>query len=341
MRSAIEMGRSVPSAPARASLGAWIQAIRPKTLIVSVVPVMVGTALAYNRGHLHIAGAVAALLGALLIQIGTNLINDYYDFKKGADTAARTGPVRLTQSGLVSPSRVLSAGVLSFALAMVFGAYLAILAGWPIVVIGVFSLAAGYAYTGGPFPLGYHGLGDLFVFVFFGLVAVAGTYYVQSGAIEEAVWFGAVPVGAIATAVLVVNNLRDIATDAQVGKRTMAVRLGARVTLLEYLALLAAAFLAPGLLWATHRAGSWVLLAYGALPFAFPPLRRVIPLSLWERGTGEGKMAEDDRISLTPTLSQRERGQSLNKALGETARLLLAFGLLFSLGLILSRGGIP
>ncbi len=193
----------------RPTLKTWLMAARPKTLTAALVPVMVGTALAYGLGVGRWLPALAALVGAMFIQIGTNLTNDYYDFKKGADTEERLGPQRVTQSGLIAPGTVLASALTFFGLAVATGIYLVVVGGWPIVAIGLASVLAGYAYTGGPFPLAYHGLGDVFVFIFFGLVAVPGTFYVQALTVGPAAWWAAIPVGAIGTALLVVNNLRD------------------------------------------------------------------------------------------------------------------------------------
>ena len=286
-------------------LRVWLLAIRPRTLTAAVVPVAVGTALAFHDGEGRAGPALAALLSAVLIQIGTNLINDYYDFKKGADTSERVGPTRVTQSGLIPPSTVLAGAAVSFLAASAFGLYLIAVGGWPILAIGVLSLLSGYAYTGGPYPLGYHGLGDVFVFVFFGLVAVTGTYYVQAGQVAPAAWVAALPVGAIGTAILVVNNLRDAATDARAGKRTLVVRLGVGGGRVEYLLLLGLAFATPLLMWALRLSGPACLLALLGLPAAIPPARRVL----------------------------RQAGAALNPALGETARLQLVFGLLLAMGL--------
>ena len=226
-------------------VGAWVLASRPKTLPAASAPVLVGAATAYAAHAFRPWPALAALAGALLIQIGTNLANDYFDFRHGADTHERVGPVRVTQAGLLAPAAVLRGAWAAFALAALAGAYLTAVAGWPVVAIGTLAVAAGLAYTAGPFPLGYHGLGELFVFVFFGLVAVGGTHFVQAQSLPaSAVWAG-VPMGMLAAAILVVNNLRDVATDRAAGKRTLAVRLGARAARVEYLVLLAAAFATP------------------------------------------------------------------------------------------------
>ena len=302
------MNATAPAVAApRPTLKTWLLAFRPKTLTAALVPVMVGTALAHGLGVGRWLPAVAALVGAMLIQVGTNPTNDYYDFKKGADTAERLGPQRVTQSGLIAPGTVLAGALGCFALAVLTGIYLVVVGGWPIVAIGVASVLAGYAYTGGPFPLAYHGLGDVFVFVFFGLVAVPGTFYVQALAVHPAAWGAAIPVGAIGTALLVVNNLRDAATDVKAGKRTLVVRLGTTAGKAEYALLLAAAFATPPALWALNLAGPWVLLALLSAPLAVPLLRQVFGA----------------------------QGAALNPTLGGTARLQLVFGVLFSVGLYL------
>jgi 1,4-dihydroxy-2-naphthoate octaprenyltransferase len=303
------MERAVPTAqPPAASPGwlrVWILAARPRTLTAAVVPVLVGTAVAAAHGAMRPLPALAALFAAMCIQIGTNFANDYHDFQRGADTHERVGPRRVTQSGLVPPRTVRTAALCTFGVAFLVGIYLALVGGWPILVTGILSIAAGWAYTGGPWPFGYHGLGDLFVFVFFGLVATVGTTYVQMHAVPPAAWIAAVPVGALATAILAVNNLRDIATDARAGKRTLAVRIGASATRAEYVLLLVIAFAAPIVL--AFVARPWVLLPLAALPFALKPLRVVF----------------------------RGQGSELNAALGATARLQLVYGLLLAAGLVL------
>jgi 1,4-dihydroxy-2-naphthoate octaprenyltransferase len=286
-------------------LRVWLLAARPRTLTAAIVPVFVGTAVAAAYGAMRPLPALAALFAAMCIQIGTNFANDYHDFQRGADTHDRVGPQRVTQSGLVPPRTVRAAALYTFGLAFVVGIYLAVVGGWPILVTGLASIAAGWAYTGGPWPFGYHGLGDLFVFVFFGLVATVGTTYVQMHAAPPAAWIAAVPVGALATGILAVNNLRDIATDARAGKRTLAVRIGASATRAEYVLLLVAAFAAPLVLSTMSR--PWALLPVAALPLAIAPLRLVF----------------------------RARGAELNAALGATARLHLVYGLLLAAGLVL------
>ncbi len=261
---------SAPGAPP-GSWAAWIMATRPKTLPAAAAPVLVGGGLAALRGGFAAGPAAAALVGALLIQVATNLANDYYDFVRGGDTDERVGPTRVTQAGLISPRTVQRAMVLTLLAALGVGVYLASVGGWPIVVIGLASLVCAVAYTGGPFPLAYHGLGDVFVFVFFGLVAVTGTVWVQTLTWSaEALWAGA-GIGALSTAILVVNNLRDIPTDRQAGKNTLAVRLGVQGSRIQYLALLALGAAVPvvGVLrfgWPTATLASLLVFLAGVAP---------------------------------------------------------------------------
>ena len=293
----------------RSSSRAWLLAARPRTLPAAATPVVVGTALAAAEGRAQWGAAAAALAGSLLIQVGTNLANDYYDWKKGADTAARVGPTRATQAGLITPGAVLGGAAIAFALAALVGSYLVWLGGWPIVAIGVLALLCGWAYTGGPYPLGYNGLGDLFAFGFFGPVAVVGTFYAQTLDTSPTAWLASVPVGALVTAILVVNNLRDVAGDAVARKRTLAVRFGSGFVRREYACLVLLAFALLPLAWIVERqvvSLDAALLPLLALPLARTPLRRI-------RGASGG---------------------ALNPALGETARLLLAWGLLFSAGVL-------
>ena len=283
-------------------------AIRPKTLPAAVAPVLVGTALAWADEVFVPLPAVAALVAALLIQIGTNLANDYFDYVKGTDVAGRKGPIRVAQSGLISLHDLRIGTGLIFAAAALVGSYLVTLGGWPILAIGVASLVSAVAYTGGPLPLGYHGLGDLFVFLFFGLVAVCGTYLVQAQTLSPMVLVTAVPVGALTTAVLVVNNLRDIDTDRQTGKRTLAVTIGPRASQLEFILLLVLAYIIPLLLWFAGWSSAWVLLPWLTIPWA---------------------------VHLSRTICRTTEGQPLNKALAWTANLDLAFSLLLAMGLVL------
>ena len=214
----------------------WLMAARPRTLPAAIAPVLVGTAAGDRSGgrQLRVGAFVAALVGSIFIQIGTNLANDYSDAKRGADTADRLGPVRVTSAGLVAPRRVLHATWLAFAVAVVAGIYLATVAGPMIIVVGAASIAAGVLYTGGPRPYGYAGMGELFVFLFFGLVAVNGSYYVQLERLDWLPFWLSISVGLLSTAILVVNNIRDIDTDRRAGKRTLAVRLGRERTRMLY-----------------------------------------------------------------------------------------------------------
>lgn len=287
-------------------------AARPKTLPAAAAPVLIGTGLAAHRGVFRPGPAAAALVGALLIQVATNLANDYYDFVRGSDTDERVGPTRVTQAGLLPPGAVRRAMIATLGAALVVGVYLVGVGGWPILVVGLASLACAVAYTGGPFPLAYHGLGDPFVFVFFGLVAVGGTYWVQALRLPaEALWAGA-GVGALSTAILVVNNLRDRRTDAAAGKRTLAVRLGRRGSQLEYVALVAFGLAVPAVGVPAYGWPPLVLLAPGLVLLAANPLRRV--------------------------LTFREPAELL-PALGETARVVALYGLV--VGGALAWGGSP
>jgi len=233
------------SPPSISRAQAWILASRPKTLTAAAAPVLAATGLAAHRGTAATLPALAALVGALLIQITTNLANDYYDFVHGGDTHERVGPLRVTQAGVLSPRTVKRGVVVTSSAALLVGVYLAWVGGWPIVVAGLASLTCAILYTGGPYPLAYHGLGEVFVFIFFGLVAVGGTCWVQGGVYPADALLIGVAMGAIITDILVVNNLRDIDTDARAGKRTLAVRLGPTGTKAEFLILLAVAFLVP------------------------------------------------------------------------------------------------
>jgi 1,4-dihydroxy-2-naphthoate octaprenyltransferase len=284
----------------------WTLAARPKTLPAAAAPVIVGTATAIHEGKFQFGPAIAALIGALLIQIGTNLANDVFDFKKGADTAERLGPVRVTQAGLLTPKQVTVGLVIVFGLAVLVGLYLVLIGGWPVVVIGLFSIAAGLAYTGGPFPLGYHGLGDIFVFIFFGLVAVGGTYYVQALEISPVAIWASIPMGLLATAILVVNNLRDIDTDRVAGKRTLAVRLGLYGARIEYIVMLLGAYLCPVVMWIFGLAPIWVIFT----------------------------LLSSIRAYMLVKLIYNTRGVELNAALAGTGRLELEYALLFASGLV-------
>lgn len=285
-------------------LATWLSAARPRTLPVALAPVVVGTALAVSDGRAAAGPALAAGLGALLLQIGANFANDVFDFEKGADTAERLGPARATQLGWLTPTAMRRAAFCVFAAALLPGIYLAWLAGWPIVVVGVASIAAGLAYTGGPFPLGYHGLGDLAVFLFFGVVAVCGSYWVQALALPAHVLAASALMGALASVPLAVNNLRDAVSDAKAGKRTLAVRLGTRAVRAEIAALLAAAYGGCALLWWLGLAPAPSLLPLATLPAALGFLRRL----------------------------RASEGTALNPLLAESARLELVFAVCLAAG---------
>jgi 1,4-dihydroxy-2-naphthoate polyprenyltransferase len=287
----------------------WLMACRPATLTAAVVPVMVGAAVALRVAGTHginVGALIAALLGAMFIQIGTNLANDVFDAEKGADTAERLGPTRVTQAGLLTPRQVRTGMAIAFGLATLAGVFLVANSGYPIVIIGVASIASGIAYTGGPYPLGYNGLGDVFVFAFFGLVAVCGTAFVATATIPALAWWAAVPVGALATAVLVVNNVRDRETDVRAGKRTLVVRFGRRFGTLEYTALWLVAWVVSVLLAALEHS-PWLLL----------PLVTIVP-----------------GAKLIATVAHTE-GRALNDTLASTAKMLLLYGVLLSAGLTL------
>ncbi|MBL8914500.1 MAG: 1,4-dihydroxy-2-naphthoate polyprenyltransferase [Archangium sp.] len=287
------------------ALAAWALATRPRTLVAGVVPVAVGSALAFHSGAFKLLPALASLIGALFIQIGTNLVNDYFDFKRGADTTARLGPPRATQQGWLTPKAVFTGAMVCFALAFSVGLYLVTVSGWPLMVIGITSLLAGYAYTGGPFPLAYNGLGDVFVLVFFGFVAVNGTYFVQAGEVIPLGFICAIPVGLLGCALLAVNNTRDRKTDEAAGKKTLVVRFGERFGKLEYAFCLAVSALVPLALVLTGQTSAWVMLSWLAAPLAITPLK----------------------IVFTKT------GAVLNEALAATAKLQMVFGILFAIGL--------
>ncbi len=297
----------IAARPTATPLQAWVLAARPRTLPAAVAPVVVGTAVAIAEDSFAPLAAAAAFAVALLLQVGANLANDVFDFRRGADTAARLGPVRVTQSGLIAPERVLAATGLTLGAATMIGLYLVWRGGWPIALLGVLAVLSALAYTGGPRPLGYHGLGDLFVFLFFGAIGVAGTHYVQAREVSSLALGAAVPVGCLVTAIIVVNNLRDIDTDRAVGKRTLAVRLGAAGTRAEYAILLAGAFLVPPVLWLGGGLSAWWWLPWLTLPLAGALVRRV----------------------------GRTTGAALNPLLGATARLALLFSLLLAGSILL------
>jgi 1,4-dihydroxy-2-naphthoate octaprenyltransferase len=286
-------------------------AARLRTLPAAIAPVLVGTSLALGAGHFHALAFVAALLGAMFIQVGTNLSNDYSDARRGADTEDRLGPVRVTAGGLVPPSQVLAATYVTFGLAVLCGVYLVVVAGPELLAVGAASILAGVLYTGGPRPYGYEGLGELFVFLFFGIVAVVGSYFVQVQNLPWEAFVCAVPVGLLASAILVVNNIRDIDTDRRAGKRTLAVRLGRGRTRILYAAMLAFAFLTAPLPWPLGSMEAWLLLPWATAPLA---------------------------LALVRVVRTRTDGPALNAALARTGLLQLLFCVLFSAGILASGG---
>ena len=300
---------------------AWLMAARPHTLPAAAAPVIVGTGLAVHEGLFAPLPALAAFIGAALIQIGTNFANDYYDAVKGVDTDDREGFTRVTQSGLIAPESVKRATYATFALAVLVGVYLVYVGGLPILVIGLASVASGLAYAGGPYPLGSHGLGDLFVFVFFGVVAVTDTFYVQAaqvlaapfptgvppGTVTLAAVVASLPVAAISTDILVVNNVRDLETDREAGKKTLAVLVGYRASRAEFVGLLALAYSVPFWFWLVAGFSPAVLLPVVTLPYA---------------------------ASIARTVLTDSSGDALNPALERTGKLLAGYSVLFALGLI-------
>jgi len=294
----------------KTNISAWLLAARPRTLPAAIAPVMLGSATAVADKSFMWLPAVAALMVALLLQIGVNLANDYFDYLKGIDTQDRLGPPRVTQSGLIPAKQVKAGMVLTLILSLIPGIYLLILGGLPVLIIGLACICAALAYSGGPFPLASHGLGDLFVFIFFGLVAVCGTYYVQALRLTPLVWLMGVIEGLLITAILVVNNLRDIQSDRQTGKRTLAVIIGNRGSRLEYVLLLAGAYAIPIILWLSGRMSAWVMLPLISLPTA---------------------------LSLIHLIWKNPADPILNQALAKTAKLALIYSLLLSIGLILLK----
>ena len=285
---------------------AWVLGTRLPTLTAAVAPVAVGTGVALRDDVFEAGPAFAALIGALALQVGANFANDLSDFRRGADTADRIGPPRVTQLGLLSERQVLLGMLASFLFAAVAGLYLTYVGGWPIIAIGVASVIAAVTYTGGPWPFGYRGLGELFVFIFFGLVAVAGTYYVQAGEVTGAVLAASIPVGLTVTAILVVNNVRDIDTDRAARKFTLAVYLGRRLARYQYVLIVLGAYAAAAALFLLGSFSGWTLLSWLSIPAAIGPMMAVLT---------------------------RVEGPPLNAALKATARLHFIFAILLAIGL--------
>lgn len=279
-------------------------AIRPKTLSVTVSPVMIGTVMAFSSSKGHFITAIACFFSALLIQIGTNLSNDYFDFLKGSDTKERIGPVRVTQAGLVSPEKMFYIFTFVFGLSILIGVYLVIKGGWPIVIIGILSIASGILYTGGPIPIGYIGLGDIFVFIFFGPIALCGTFYVQAMELPLEVFIAGMGPGFLAISLLSINNLRDEPTDKKSGKKTLAVRFGPSFVRGEYIFTFVIALLIPVFL-AIYIDSRWFI-CFSLLIFI--PGYFVIRSVLYENGP------------------------ELNKTLSNTGKIILLYGIIFSIG---------
>jgi 1,4-dihydroxy-2-naphthoate octaprenyltransferase len=286
----------------------WWLAIRPRTLPAAASGVVMGSALAWKDWSFQLLPALAALFVALLLQIGSNVANDVYDFERGADTVERHGPLRVTQARLLTPTQVKRGMWVIFGLAALCGLYLAYVRGWFVILIGIAAIISAIAYTGGPFPLGYHGLGDIFVFIFFGLIAVTGTYYVQVGSISAAAWWMSVPVGLIITAILVVNNLRDIENDHAAGKHTLAVMLGAKASRVEYVLCVGIAYLILPVLVLMKIVPATALLAWVSLPIAIKSTRIVF----------------------------KQKGRPLNAALAGTGQTVLVYSILFWVGILFS-----
>ena len=285
----------------------WLLALRPKTLGAGTAPVLIGTAMAFETGKGHMLAAIAALAGALLIQIGTNLSNDYFDYVKGADTEERLGPLRASQAGWIKPEIIFRSSLFVFATAVLIGIFLVWRGGWPIVMIGTISVISGILYTGGPYPLAYNGLGEIFVLIFFGPVATLGTYYVQTLEFSSEVFIAGLAPGLFSTALLAVNNLRDISTDQKVQKKTLAVQFGSRFARIEYIFCIIGALLIPMILVYIHQK-YW---------FSLAACLSVIPIVPALQGIISG-----------------DSGEILNETLAKTGKILLIFSILFSAGWI-------
>ena len=287
----------------------WVEAARPQTLAAALIPVLVGASLAYQAHSLNWINSLVALICAFLIQIGTNFANDYFDFVKGSDTDERIGFRRATAAGLISAEAMKKATIITMALAFFLGLYLVWAAGWVVLVIGILSLIFGVLYTGGPFPLGYNGLGDLFVFIFFGIVAVMTTYYVNALEWSEASFWASLAVGGLCVNILVVNNLRDVEQDRKSGKRTLGVLFGETTLKLEYLLMVVLAFAIPPHFYVQLGYNSWIMLPYISLPLA-----GYYTYKIW---------TEKDKSKLNPMLER-------------TAQYMVVFGVLFSIGILMN-----
>ena len=301
------MSASLTSSETTASLSAWLLAARPKTLPAAVSPVLVGCAVAWAERGFDVTVAIAAFAVALLLQIGANLANDVADFHRGADSVDRLGPVRVTQSGLIAPRQVALATAVVLASAMIPGLYLVWRGGPVLAALGLLAVVAAVTYTAGPKPFGYLGLGEFFVFLFFGPVAVVGTAYAMTRAVTPTGITASIPLGCLVTGILVVNNLRDIDTDRRAGKRTLAVRIGENGSRWEYASLMAIAYATPMVMWVSGLTNLWPLVTWLTAPVAVMLVRRVWTVS----------------------------GRPLNLVLAGTARLCLWFAITFSVGIVL------
>ncbi len=286
----------------------WLKAIRLKTLPAAASPVITGSALAYADHSLNIIIACACLLCAVLLQIGSNLANDVFDFERGADAGVRLGPTRVTQSGLLTPFQVKIGMWIVFGITALIGLYLTLIGGWPVLVLGIAAILSAIAYTGGPYPLGYHGFGDLFVFIFFGLGATVGTYYLQCGFVLPKVWWMASAMGCLTVCILVVNNLRDIESDSKVNKMTLAVLLGNYGTQIQYYVLMSLSYCIPIIIWVLGLSSPWGLMIWITFPLAIYWMRYI----------------------------SKNSGKSLNKALAGTGQLELLYAVIFTVGMYLS-----
>ncbi len=293
----------------KSTIHIWWLAIRPKTLPASIAGVVTGTAVAIEMGHFSAWPALAAVFVGLFLQIASNLANDVFDFERGTDSFERVGPTRVTQAKLLSPKQVKIGLGIVIAMAAILGIYLSIVAGWPVILIGVAAIAAAILYTGGPYPLGYHGFGDLLVFLFFGLAAVTGTYYVQSSTITPAALWMSIPIGLIVVDLLVVNNLRDIHTDKKSGKITLAVRLGEKNTRVNYVVWMVSAYAIIPILVITQVIPSISMLTWLSVPLAWRVTKKVLSLG----------------------------GSALNPALAGTSQLALIYAVLFLLGILIRQ----
>lgn len=283
-------------------------AIRPKTLPASTAPVIAGSALAFANNSFSFPIAIACLVSALLLQIGSNLANDVYDFEKGADTGERLGPIRVTQAGLLRPNQVKAGMWFVFGITALLGIFLILIGGWIILVLGVAAIISAIAYTGGPYPLGYHGLGDLFVFIFFGLGATVGTFYLQTGMVVPNIWWVAAAMGCLTVSILIVNNLRDMENDRNVGKKTLVVRLGKRWAFIEYILMLSIAYGVPLVTWIMGLSTPWVMVTWLSIPLA---------------------------VRWTMFINNNS-GKDLNKALAGTGQNELIYSILFAIGTVVA-----